>query len=61
MKQFAIKGNPSYVDILKLGSVEAVMLANNHTYNYRQEDLQQIQRTLEKNQIDYFWNSRISY
>ena len=60
-KQFAIKGDPSYVDILKLGSVEAVSLANNHTYDYGQEGLQQTQAILDKNQIDYFGNSRISY
>ena len=60
-KQFAIKGDPSYVEILKLGSVEAVSLANNHTYDYGQEGIKQTQAVLEKNQIAYFGNNKISY
>ena len=33
-KTFAFKGNPSYVNILKRGSVEAVAFANNHCRDF---------------------------
>lgn len=33
-KRFAFKGNPSYVNILKKGSVEAVAFANNHCRDF---------------------------
>lgn len=33
-KTFAFKGHPSYVDILKKGSIEAVSFANNHCRDY---------------------------
>lgn len=33
-KTFAFRGDPSYVEILKQGSVEAVTLANNHSLDY---------------------------
>ncbi|MDD3218859.1 MAG: CapA family protein [Lachnospiraceae bacterium] len=33
-KTFAFKGDPSYVEILTEGSVEAVNLANNHSHDY---------------------------
>lgn len=33
-KEFRFKGLPAFVDILKLGSVEGVNVANNHSYDY---------------------------
>lgn len=33
-KRFAFKGSPSYVNILKKGSIEAVSFANNHCRDY---------------------------
>lgn len=33
-KEFRFKGLPKFVDILKFGSVEAVNVANNHSYDY---------------------------
>ncbi len=38
-KSFAFRGDPSYVQILKDGSFEAVNLANNHSADYGQEAL----------------------
>ena len=32
-KQFSMRGEPEYIDILKQGSVEAVNLSNNHIYD----------------------------
>lgn len=60
-KQFAIKGDPSYTEILQLGSVEAVSLANNHTYDYGQEGMKQTETALDKAQIDYFRGNKIAY
>lgn len=36
-KQFRFKANPEYTDILKLGSIEAVNLANNHMFDYLEQ------------------------
>lgn len=36
-KQFAFKGDPSYVQILTSGSVEATNLANNHSRDYGEQ------------------------
>jgi poly-gamma-glutamate capsule biosynthesis protein CapA/YwtB (metallophosphatase superfamily) len=33
-KTFAFKGDPSYVEVLRQGSVEAASMANNHSYDY---------------------------
>lgn len=33
-KEFAFRGSPEYVNILKNGSVEATNIANNHIYDY---------------------------
>lgn len=33
VKEFSMRGEPSYVEILKKGSVEAVNLSNNHIYD----------------------------
>lgn len=33
-KKFRFKGDPSYVNILKSGSIEMVNIANNHIYDY---------------------------
>ena len=38
-KQYAFKGDPSYVEILQDGSVEAVTLANNHSSDYGSQSL----------------------
>ena len=33
-KQYRFKGNPIYTEVLKQGSIEAVNIANNHTFDY---------------------------
>lgn len=60
-KQFAIKGDPAYTKILTSGSVEAVSLANNHTYDYGQEGVRQTKEALDKAGIDYFIGEKIVY
>lgn len=45
-KQFAFRGDPSYVDILTGSSVEAANLANNHSSDYGPESLSDTQKYL---------------
>ena len=46
-KEFAFKGPEAYVNILTLGSVEAVNLANNHSYDYADKGLNDTEETLD--------------
>ena len=52
-KTYAFKGSPSYVNILKKGSVEAVAFANNHCRDYGTSSYQDT--------IDCFKNGDITY
>ncbi len=53
-KTFAFKGKPEYTQILKEGSVEAVNLANNHTYDYLQQGMKDTVAALGKAKVEYF-------
>ena len=53
-KQFAIRGLPEYAQILSLGSIEAVNLANNHTYDYQNIGYDDTVSILKDNSIGYF-------
>jgi poly-gamma-glutamate capsule biosynthesis protein CapA/YwtB (metallophosphatase superfamily) len=55
-KKFRFKGAPSYAKILALASIEAVNLANNHTYDYLQQGYEDTIKNLKNNQIGYFGN-----
>lgn len=57
-KQFAFKGKPAYTQILREGSIEAVSLANNHTYDYLQQGMADTVAALEKAQIAHFGNGK---
>ncbi|RKJ49678.1 hypothetical protein D7Y05_08245 [bacterium 1XD42-54] len=52
-KQYAFKGDPSYTEILKSGSVEVVTLANNHSSDYGAKSLSDTKRYLTEAGIDY--------
>lgn len=54
VKKFAFKGDPSYVNILKEGNVEAVTLANNHSEDYFEEGAKDTKFILKENGIKYF-------
>lgn len=54
VKKFAFKGNPSYVNILKSGNIEAVTLANNHSEDYFEEGINDTKFILDENNIKYF-------
>lgn len=53
-KQFAFKGNPAYVNILKEGNIEAVSIANNHSLDYFEVGLEDTKSTLKDGGINYF-------
>ncbi|MBB6216886.1 poly-gamma-glutamate synthesis protein (capsule biosynthesis protein) [Anaerosolibacter carboniphilus] len=52
-KKFRFKGEPSYVNILKEGSIEMVNLANNHIYDYLEQGFKETIGNLEKGEILY--------
>ncbi len=54
VKKFAFKGDPSYVNILKSGNIEAVTLANNHSEDYFEEGMNDTKFILDENNIKYF-------
>ncbi|MGL5693177.1 MAG: CapA family protein [Peptostreptococcaceae bacterium] len=53
-KQFSFKGNPSYVNILKEGGIEAVSIANNHSLDYFEVGLEDTKLNLRGAGIEYF-------
>ena len=55
-KTYRFRGRPSYADILKNASIEAVNLANNHTADYGSQGLKATRATLKGNGIGFFGN-----
>ncbi|MFC4025267.1 CapA family protein [Oceanobacillus longus] len=53
-KTFRFAGKPSYTEILSLSSVEAVNLANNHTFDYLEKGYEDTVTNLNTYQIDSF-------
>ena len=53
-KKFRFKGDPSYAQILHLGGIEAVNIANNHIFDYLEKGYQDTKATLESQNIPYF-------
>lgn len=53
-KLFRFKADPSYVEILKEGSIEAVSIANNHSRDYLEEGYQDTTNTLKDADVGYF-------
>ena len=53
-KKFNFKGDASYTNILKEGSVEVVNLANNHTFDYGNVGYEDTIENLNRAQIPYF-------
>lgn len=52
-KQWAFRGKPSYIKILKKGSVEAVSFSNNHTRDYGEISRKDTIKTLKKANIAF--------
>ncbi|WP_156291915.1 CapA family protein [Oceanobacillus salinisoli] len=60
-KLFRFKGSPTYTEILNLTSVEAVNLANNHTFDYMQKGYEETIENLNKYSIDSFGYDRVYF
>lgn len=52
-KKFNFKAPKTYVEILKEGSVEVVSVANNHTYDFKEEGFNDTINTLKEANISY--------
>ena len=53
-KTFTFKGDKDYTNILTSGSIEAVNLANNHSYDYLDKGYEDTKEALENAGIPYF-------
>ncbi len=53
-KTFAFRGEPEYTEILTSGSVEAVNLANNHSYDYGTEGFEDTQEYVTEAGMTWF-------
>jgi poly-gamma-glutamate synthesis protein (capsule biosynthesis protein) len=60
-KTFAFRGDPSYTDILKDGSVEVVTLANNHSSDYGEQSLLDTEQNLTDAGIAWCKGDTIAY
>lgn len=59
-KSYNFHGSPEYTSILTDGSVEAVNLANNHSYDYGEEGYETTKKNLKKAGLKSFGYDRIS-
>ena len=59
-KAFNFKAPQEYVNILKEGNIEAVNIANNHTFDYGEEGLNDTKKTLEEAQVIYFGSDKLA-
>lgn len=58
-KQYNIKGDPSYIEILPLGSVEAVSFGNNHRMDYGQQGCDDTVSLFEEKNIPYAYDDKV--
>ena len=59
-KEYAFRGNPEYVKVLTTSSVEAVNLANNHTYDYGESAFSDTKNIMTENGILWFEGNNCS-
>ena len=60
-KKFTFKGDPSYTQILLDGSVEVVSLANNHTFDFKEEGLADTKKALEEAGVEWCEGAHIAW
>ena len=53
-KKYRFKADPSYVEILRQGNIEAVSIANNHTLDFLEKGYQDTLMTLDEAEVGYF-------
>lgn len=56
--EFVFKGPPEFTNILKAGNIEAVNVANNHTFDYLQQGYDDTLENLKKADIVSFGNAK---
>ncbi|MCC6522609.1 MAG: CapA family protein [Polyangiaceae bacterium] len=56
---FAVRGKPEYAGMLRLGGVELVNLANNHSGDYGPSGYAETERALETAGVGHFGNGRV--
>ncbi|MBQ4436356.1 MAG: CapA family protein [Clostridia bacterium] len=56
-KAYNFRATPDFAEILKLGSVEAAALGNNHSIDYGEPGFTETVAVLEQNGIDWFGNT----
>lgn len=59
-RTYNIKGDPSYVDILTLGSVESVSMANNHRWDFGAQGSKDTVDAVKAADIRYAYNEFVS-
>ncbi len=57
-KTYAFHGKPEYVNILTCGGVNAVTLANNHSFDYGETGLSDTKKILDNSGIDWVENNK---
>lgn len=58
-KQYNIKGDPAYIEILPQGSIEAVSFGNNHRMDYGQQGSDDTVALFEENNIPYAYDENL--
>lgn len=58
-KQYNIKGDPSYIEILPSGSIEAVSFGNNHRMDYGKQGSDDTVALFEENEIPYAYDGNL--
>lgn len=58
-KQYNIKGDPSYIEILPLGSIEAVSFGNNHRMDYGQQGCDDTVALFDEKNIPYAYDDKV--
>ena len=58
-KKFPIKGEPEYIDVLLAGSIEAVGLSNNHTYDCWQAGYDECKEIISDAAIKYCGDAEV--
>ncbi len=58
-KKYRFKGYPEFTNILNEGGIDAVSLANNHTYDYLEKGYEDTQLYLEQAGIGYFGYEKV--
>lgn len=59
-KKWRYKGNPDFANILKIGSIEAVHIPNNHMHDYLEEGFKDTLKALDDAEIIYYGNDTMS-